>query len=95
MRTTSTRTHADIVKEAAAELDMPASHVRRVVEHYAVVLRDAVWHQGRVHLPHFGVFAVRKRRRRRIVNPPDIGGEQYLPAHEAVAFRASKNWRRR
>lgn len=80
------------VAAVARELRLDRKHVREVVEHFLEVLRDDVWLTGRVAIPRFGVFRVKRKKARRVKNPngPEL---LWLPEHEAVSFRASKNWR--
>jgi nucleoid DNA-binding protein len=87
--------YARLVIAVARELDMPAVHVRRVLDHYHEVLRDEVWQQRRVHVPKVGVYRVRQRKARAVVNPQKRDELVQLPMTEGVAFRASKNWRTR
>lgn len=82
-----------LVVAVARELDMPAKHVRRVLDHYHEVLRDEVWQRRRVSVPKVGVYRVRQRKARAVVNPQNRSELMQLPTTESVAFRASKNWR--
>lgn len=74
---------------------LPATHVRRIVEHWLEVLRDEVWSSKRVHVPRLGVFRVCRRKRRKLCDPNNPAKKLTLPSHERVVFRPSKNWRQR
>lgn len=71
-----------------------AQHEAEVVERYLEQLRKKVWRTGRVAVPGFGVFRVRPRKARKVVNPANPEEKLSIPKGKQVTFRASKHWRR-
>lgn len=83
-----------LVVAVARELDMPAAHVRRVLDHYHEVLRDEVWQRGRVSVPKVAVYQVRRRKARRVRMEHEGEVAVFdIPEHDAVVVRATRNWR--
>jgi nucleoid DNA-binding protein len=84
-----------VIEEISEATGLTQLKVREVVTLFLSKLRDEVWSEKRVVLPDFGVFTVRRRKARAINAPPGTSGPHYLPRHQVVGFRASKNWRKR
>lgn len=57
-------------------------------------LQEMLTSQGCIHLPGFGVFALRKVRAHNGRNP-QTGERIYIPACKRVSFSMSKTWKRK
>lgn len=87
-------TYAELVATVARERRITKKLAAEVIEHTLAVIRDEVWQSGRLVLPSFGAFSVR-RHKERIIRNPATGESMGLPAAERIGFRPSRNWRRR
>lgn len=67
---------------------------RKVVLEFLEGVKHLTWKKGRVHIPNFAVFLVRKQKPRRIRNPVDMGWMK-LPSAQVVKVRPTESWRRR
>ena len=84
-----------IVAEVARGAGVTPAQAVKVLQLFLAIVRDQVWHLGRLWIPDLGVFTVRVRKGMRVRNPPGQpeGFTDSRPA-KVVTFRASKNWRR-
>lgn len=87
-------TWAGVVAAVGKKLDLTDADTRRALDVFFEVIRDEVWRSGRVAIPDFGSWSVRRRKRRRILNPV-TKKPMFIPGGRAVLFRATGNWRRR
>lgn len=87
-------TWAGVVAAVGKKLDLNDKDTRKALEAFFDVIREEVWRSGRVAIPDFGSWSIRRRKRRRILSP-STKKEMFIPGGRAVLFRASGNWRRR
>lgn len=64
------------------------------VEATVAAMQEMLMSQGCIHLPGFGVFALRKVRAHSGRNP-QTGERIYIPACKRVSFTMSKAWKRK
>lgn len=87
-------TWAGIVSEVGKRVDLTDADVRRFADAFLDVLRTETWRSGRVAIPDFGSWVIRRRKQRKVLNPQTQKAMK-LPGGRAVHFRATRNWRRR
>lgn len=87
-------TWAGIVSAVGKKVDLTDVDVRRFADVLLEAIRTETWRSGRVAIPDFGSWAIRRRKARKVLSPSTRKPHK-IPGGRAVFFRASKNWRRR
>lgn len=82
-------TRNDLVKQIAAEMQLPQTKVKRAVQLVLDGIIDTLAAEGRLELRRFGVFTVKTRRPYRARNPR-TGESIMVPARKAVTFKAGR-----
>jgi nucleoid DNA-binding protein len=86
----------EIIAEVARAAGVYQREAKKVIETFLSVLRDEVWQRGHVTIHEFGRFEVKRRKARVCIPPPSAKTEVVrIAGHDAVTFRAAKNWRKR
>lgn len=94
-------TFANLIAATASRAQLSQAVTRAALEAFFVELSIAVWVCGRCLVPGLGVFKVRTRTARKVLDPGKPAGRymgqrvHYLPAHRSVYARVAKSWRRR
>lgn len=84
----------ELIRQVAAETQLPYQTVARVVNQTLRTVTEEVGQGGRVVLTGFGTFEVRERRVRRGVDPRS-GAEIIVPAARTPGFTASATFKQR
>jgi DNA-binding protein HU-beta len=94
------KTRDSVLTRVARETGITKAAAEEIVDAFLAAVRDQVWGEGRLVWRGFGSWRIRKRRARvAIIQRETATGEpapeeKYrVPAHKAVVFRASENWR--
>ena len=83
-------TKKDIVRQIAAELKVPQTLTKEVLQRCLDNIIETVMQKGRIELRNFGVFEVRRRAARKARNPR-TNEEIHIPAKNVVTFQVGKN----
>jgi len=79
-------TKADLVSAVAAKAGLTKKQAGEVLDEILAEIKKAVKKEGRLALPDFGTFAVKKRAARTGRNPK-TGGEIQIKASKTVRFK--------
>ena len=81
------KTKKEIVKEVAEALEISQTLARKAVQATLDSIIDGLVTDGRIELRKFGVFEVRDRAEKKVVNPR-TGKINKVPARKAVSFKS-------
>src|SRR5207248_10463979 len=83
-----------MAKAIADDMDLPQTQTQEIIRRVLDRITETLVRQGRIELPNFGVFVVKRRKPRKARNP--LTGENVkVPARLVVTFKPGREMQQR
>ncbi len=84
-----------LIRTFAREAGLPLQKAEKYAALLLDIIKDTTWEDGEVAIAGFGIFRVKHRKSRAVLNPADQSKTHPLPERLAISFKASSVWRLR